>query len=76
MDHCCIDIDSMYKNNTPRLNFMYYCLSHGFLAQDEQGWYITLGLVMFDISEIEERNQFFRDFLDSLGIIWEDFTEI
>ena len=76
--HTIIDIDAMFKNNTPYLNFWVHCAKEGLLEYDEDTneWYPALGMVMFiPISKIESRNQLFRDFCDKLGIYWEDFQD-
>ena len=36
-----------------------------------------IDFIFFDpISKIESRNQLFRDWMDEMDIIWEDFTDI
>lgn len=74
-----IDIDAMFKNNTPYLNFWYQMMKEGLLEYDKEDkcWYPMIDFIFFDpISKIESRNQLFRDWMDEMDIIWEDFTDI
>lgn len=77
-NHTCIDIDAMFRNNTPYLNFWHHCATENLLDYDEEAktWYPAIGIVLFTpASENEQRNQLFRDFLDELEILWEDFLD-
>ena len=71
-----VDIDSMFENNTPYTNFWSLCAKNGLIAydDDEEYWYLNVGYALFmNASEDESRNQFFRDFFDRIGIVYEDF---
>lgn len=70
-----IDIDSMFVNNTPYLNFWHYCATHGLIAYDDEteSYYPDVGFALFmNPSKDDSRNQLFRDFFDKLDIIWDD----